>query len=134
MKYNVIPCLKPGTEETIYRAQIITGTRINFEHLASEITSECTVTPHDIKAVLSALETAILRHLQVGNTIKLGDLGAFRCTIRSKSSKKEKDFKPTNITGAHIVFTASKNLRFNLSKASPLVTFELEKKATEATV
>lgn len=129
MKYNVVPCLKPGTEETIYRAQIITSTKVGFEQLASEITSECTVTPHDIKAVLSALESSILRHLQLGNSVKLGDLGSFRCTIRSKSAKREKDFKLANITGAHIVFTGSKNLKFNLSKASPLVTFEMEKTA-----
>ncbi|MDY4030279.1 MAG: DNA-binding protein, partial [Alloprevotella sp.] len=41
----------------------------------------CTVTEHDVKAVLSALQEQVIYSLSDGHSVRLGDLGSFRPTL-----------------------------------------------------
>lgn len=55
-----------------------------LDELAEAIALNCTVTAHDIKAVLSAMQEQIIFALRQGRSVRLGDLGSFRLTISGK--------------------------------------------------
>lgn len=87
IKYNLMEGKNPRTEEPMFYAMAAPVTTIKLEGLAEEISQECTVTAHDIRAVISAMEEKIITHLQNGQSIRLGLLGSFCPTIRSRSSR-----------------------------------------------
>ena len=124
IKYNVIPFKKPGTETILYRAQITPGVPIKVDALAEEISNECTVTVHDVKAVLSALDQHITSALLNGHSVRLGDLGSFHITLRSNSTPTRDEFTVDNITSIGIQFVGSREMRYELSPASPRVNFQ----------
>ncbi len=49
---------------------------MNLEQVATNISRECTVTVHDVKAVLSSLQEQIILALQDGKSVRFGDLGS----------------------------------------------------------
>lgn len=64
-----------------YFAQFAPVTPVNLNDIANRISKTCTVTEHDVKAVLSALQEQILYSLSDGHSVRLGDLGSFRPTL-----------------------------------------------------
>ena len=58
---------------------------MNLNDIANRISKTCTVTEHDVKPVLSALQEQIAYSLSDGHSVRLGDLGSFRPTLCSKS-------------------------------------------------
>gem|GEM_PF-180877 len=58
----------------------------------------------DIKAVVDALEVELIDALREGNAVRLGDLGSFRPTLRSKGVDKEEAVNAGLITSVHVVF------------------------------
>ena len=96
---------------------------VHLSELAANISRECTVTVHDVKAVLSSLEEQIYMALRNGQSVRLGDLGSFRPVINTTGVEIEKDFSVSNIKTVRPVFTPSTNLRYNISKQHPDVSF-----------
>lgn len=71
LKYNVVARKNPQTKELLYYAQLVPVTAVGLSALAAAISNECTVTIHDIKAVLSALEEKVISYLQSGMSVRL---------------------------------------------------------------
>lgn len=84
---------------------------VNYEDFVDEIVSECTVTRHDLKAVISALEEFIARALSNGFTVRFGDLGSFRTTVTSEGAESADALTADNITGVRVQFTAGTLLK-----------------------
>lgn len=123
IKYKLKEGKNPRTEEPMFYAMPIPVTTVKLDALASEISKECTVTPHDIRAVISAMEEKIIGHLQNGQSVRLGLLGNFCPTLRSRSSKTEKEFTTKNITGISVCFRPSATMKYQLSPENPHVEF-----------
>ena len=99
LKYNLISRKNPVTKEYAFHASLTPVIPIRLNALAQEVSSNCTVTAHDIKAVVSALEEQIYKMLRNGQSIRLGDLGSFHPTIQSRGAASEEEFSKENIRG-----------------------------------
>lgn len=124
IKYNLMEGKNPRTEEPMFYAMAAPVTTIKLEGLAEEISQECTVTAHDIRAVISAMEEKIITHLQNGQSIRLGLLGSFCPTIRSRSPRTPLEFSNSNITGIGATFRPSSTMKYKLSADNPAVQFQ----------
>ncbi len=123
IKYKVIPRKNPISKTVKYYAQAETATPVKLAFLADAISKQSTVTVHDVKAVLSALEEHIVNHLINGASIRLGDLGNFRISLRSSGTETEKDFTSSEIKGLKCIFKPSTNMKYLLSRSNPNVVF-----------
>ena len=125
VKYNVIPRKNPINKEVKYYAQMAPVNPVKLSELADSISAQCTLTVHDVKAVLSALQEHIAQHLRNGNSVRLGDLGSFCAVIKSRGASTIEDFSAGNIKGLKVSFVMSSPMRYLLSKQNPNVNFQM---------
>ena len=64
LKYNVFACKSPIDQSVKFYARLISPIPVKCQQLATVISEKCTVTIHDVKAVLSALEEEIVNYLR----------------------------------------------------------------------
>lgn len=121
-KYRIVPKKNPQTKEIKYYAQGEAVTPVRLDDVADEISRSCTVNRADIKAVLSALDDALIRYMVNGQSVRLGDLGSFHPRISSYGAEEEKDFKTAMIKGMHVRYTPSAKIRYLLR--SPQVVYQ----------
>ena len=126
MKYVLKEGKDPRSEQSIFYAMAAPVTTIKLNTLAQEISRECTVTPHDIRAVISAMEEKIIGHLQNGQSVRLGLLGSFCPTIKSKSAKSLLELTNANIPHEGVAFRPSSTMRYELSPSNPNIEFTRE--------
>jgi len=89
--------------KTYARAMMI-GT-IGIEEMADLLSEMCTVTRHDIIAVLSALGPTMSRQLQQSKRVELPYLGTFKLGVTTKGEENEDDFDVRfNVKGVHVNF------------------------------
>lgn len=124
IKYNLTEGRNPKTSDPMFYAMAAPVSTVKLSALAAAISEECTVTRHDCLAVISALEQKIIQHLQNGQSVRLGMLGSFHPTIRSKATRKAEDFTNACIKAIGAVFTPSSTMRYQLSAENPRVEFQ----------
>lgn len=124
IKYNVKEGKNPRTGAAMFYAMAAPVTTIKLEFLAEEISQECTVTAHDIRAVISAMEEKIIGHLQNGQSVRLGLLGSFCPTIHSDAARTSGEFTNANIKGIGTSFTPSSTMKYQLAAGNPKVQFQ----------
>ena len=61
----------PITKEVKYYAQVAPVDHVELLSITSSISEKCTVTEHDVKAVLSALQMSIAKHITDGSSERL---------------------------------------------------------------
>jgi predicted histone-like DNA-binding protein len=121
-KYRIIGRKNPQTKEKKYYAQGEPVNPVSLSDIANEISGMCTLTAHDIKAVLSALDEALLRHVVNGDSIRFGDFGSFHPRIVSKGADTPEEFEPSLLEGIRIRYTPSASTQRQLSKK--FITFQ----------
>ena len=114
----------PLRQSVSYYAQLMPCEPVHLEALCQDVSDQCTVTVHDVKAVISALQEHIFKILRDGNSVRLGDLGSFHPTLATTGSDLAKDVTAANVTGVRVRFTASPRMRFELSPKNPAVIFK----------
>ncbi len=124
LKYNVIARRNPKTNTSQYYGQLESPTPVKLSQLTDAISKQSTVTVHDVKAVLSALEEHIITFLYNGNSIRLGDLGSFRLTLKSEGVENAADYGSGNIKGVRVRFTPSANMKYLMDKSNPNMQFQ----------
>ena len=133
LKYNVVAKKNPITKAVKYYAQLVPVTPIKLADLSELISNECTLTAHDVKAVISALEEQVTRALLDGKSVRLGDLGSFHPTVKSKGADAANKFQSTDIEKVNVRFVKNGVMRYNFSVASPKVTFANDAQKAAAT-
>ena len=108
---------------TAYYAQIAPITPLNLEDICTNITEVCTVTRHDVKCVLSALQAEIVKACQNGQSVRLGDLGSFRPTISGSGAVDHKDVKASMIQRVRCRFFPGALIHKRLALTNPEVQF-----------
>ena len=119
LKYNLISRKNPVTKEFAFHASLVPVNPVRLAELAQEVSDNCTVTVHDVKAVISALEERIYKSLRNGQSVRLGDLGSFHPTISSSGAATEEEFSAENIRGIRVRFIGSSKLRYEMSLNHP---------------
>ena len=131
MKYNVAMRRDPGTARVkYYGIPALSGT-LTLDDVARNIERSSTMSTADVKAALDALEREVLDALRHGMSVRLGDLGSFRPTFRTKGAETPEEFDASMIEQVHVGFTSSKRMKEELSignlsfeKYVPLTTHE----------
>lgn len=131
LKYNLVSRKNPRTQAPIFYAQIAPVTPIDVTSLSEAISRQCTVTIHDVRAVLSALDEHIASALLQGQSVRLGSLGSFRPTLSSTAKATAKEFKTSDIKGVNVRFTKGSSMRYKLSLKNPNLVLALNKKEEE---
>ncbi len=124
LKYNVIPRKNPQTKEVKYYGQLEAATPVKLAALTDVISKQSTVTVHDVKAVLSALEEHLVNYLYNGNSVRLGDLGSFHLTMKSVGAPTKGMFTSALIKRVCVRFTPSSNIRYLMDKTNPNIQFQ----------
>ena len=124
IKYLLISRKNPITKEYAYHASAIPVTPVKLDEIAENISATCTVNSADVKAVLDALQTQVIKCLRNGQSVRLGDLGSFHARISCKSAATEEAFdeNPNDyLRGVLVRFTPSSKMRWELSTKNPKV-------------
>ena len=108
--FVVIPKKDPITQEVKYYAQIAPLKHVDLLSATQAISERCTVTEHDVKAVLSALQMAIIKHVTNGESVRFGDLGSFRLTIKGKPAETKDKINTSHIERLRVRYTMSSRL------------------------
>ena len=111
IRYKVISRKNPQTHEKKFYGTAAEVLPVDLNTVANEISNTCTLTVHDIKAVMSALEEAVYNHLLQGQSIRFGDLGSFHARMSSKGAETPEKFTSSMVRGLLVRFTPSANLR-----------------------
>ena len=130
LKYSVISRKNPITKESLFYANLAPVNPVGLNQLAQEISSSCTLTVHDIKAVISALEESIFKALRNGQSARFGDLGSFHPTLSSSGAATKEDFSKANLRGIKVRFVPSTKMRYEMSMYNPNVTFSRQNEAS----
>lgn len=123
MNYRVVGRKNPLTKKLKYYPALTAVTPIGAAQVIARIEKKCTLASADVKAVLDALETELIDCLQLGMSIRFGDLGSFRPSVRSSGSLTQEDVTAANIKSVHVVFTPSVGLRKAMNVRKGVVRF-----------
>lgn len=105
--YKAVPHRNPQTKEVKYYPSIVLGHPMLLDELAANIARVSTVSEHDVKAVLSALQEQAIEAMKQGRSVRFGDLGSLRPTLAGKGSDTADEVTEKNITGIRVQYTKS---------------------------
>ena len=123
INFDVIQRRNPKDGTVKFYSQVYTSEYMTLDDIAENISRECTVTVHDIKAVLSALQEQVLFALRDGNSVRLGDLGSFRLTLSGRPCETADEVTADTIEHLRVRFTMSSRLRSRLAVGQQGVRF-----------
>lgn len=141
LNWNKIQRKNPRTDAKAWYPQISLTSTVTADEVIEGIVEKCTLTRVDVKAVILALEEVIIEQLKLGNSVRFGELGSFRPTLKTRAwDAEEKKWStggcpvPTtvyqedgvtvkapgvtadNIAGINVCFTKSSAMKKKLSR------------------
>ena len=84
INWNKIQRKNPKNETKAWYPQVALAQTISADEVIDGIVEKCTLTRVDVKACLVALEEVVIEQLKNGNSVRFGNLGSFRPTIKSR--------------------------------------------------
>lgn len=115
-KYNL-----SQNKEVKYYPQIAPSTPMTLSQITKRIEKRSTVSSADVKVVLDALQSEVIDALQNGNSVRLGDLGSFRLTIKANGVETAAEAKRQGanlIKEVSVQFTKSTTMREAFAKGN----------------
>ena len=110
-RINLKECEISVAGQTRYVLRNVETEPVDYENFVDTMVEERTVTRHDIKGVVSALEEFIARALVDGYSVRLGELGAFRTTVTSTKEDSADNVTADSINSLRVQFTAGSLLK-----------------------
>ena len=101
-------------EEVKFYPQAAPTTPVTLPQIVKRIEKRSTVSSADVKAVLDALQYEVIEALENGNTVRLGDIGSFRLTIKAEGAVTAHEAKGMGaklIKQVNVQFTKSTVMR-----------------------
>lgn len=113
LKFKIVKATNrlQGQDNIIYFKAVAPVEPVMLEQVVDEISQVCTLTRADIKAGLVAMQMAVLKHLQNGSSVRLGDLGCFRPTISGKSAPSIEELRKSGDFNLKVRFHPSNWLK-----------------------
>lgn len=115
LQYRVITRKNPVTKINKFYPMLLSPVPMPMSKIVERIEKRCTLASADIKAVVDALEVEVIDCLQQGGSVRLGDLGSFRLTLRTMGADTADKVTPENVVSTHVVFQPSPKIRRALS-------------------
>lgn len=116
--YKVIAKTEPGVkggDQIKYCAAPTTRTLIEFEDVSREISKASSFSRGDIHGVLSSFVELIADHIQLGASVRLGDLGIFSVSMSSELKDTPEEVDQSSIRELRLNFRPSVELKRELS-------------------
>lgn len=88
-----------------YVRAVYDGRFITTQQLADFIQTQCTVKRSDCKAVLDELGSAIKHFFELGQKIKIDNVGILKVGVSSRASDTKSGCTASNVRSAHVVFS-----------------------------
>ena len=147
IKYSKIERRNPIDNSTAWYPRLEIGTAENANNIIERIVGKCTLTKADVVACLIAIEEAVIEELKNGNSVRLGNLGSFRITLKTRKwseskkmyidggqpvptttyntdgSVKQQGVTADNIAGVKVRFTKSAEMNNQLTR--PNLSFQM---------
>lgn len=121
IKYVIRAKKNPINKTVKYYPQMAPTTPVTLAQIVKRIEKRSTVSSADVKAVLDVLQYEVVDALQNGNTVRLGDLGSFRLSIKAEGSDTSAEAKKAGanaITAVNVQFTKSVAMKEALSASN----------------
>lgn len=135
IKYVIRSKKNPQKKDVVkYYPQMAPTTPLSLEQIIRRVEKRSTVSSADVKAVLDALQYEVMEALASGSTVRLGDLGSFRLTMKSEGAATAAEAKQKGaqlIKRVNVQFTKSTTMRDTLSV--PLLDFGAQEDIVNAT-
>ena len=124
LTYHIVRRKHFKTGKLLYYPQLVTPVADDHMHIIECIEKKCTLASADVKAVVDALEVEIIDSLRQGRSVRLGDLGSFRPTLRCSAGVDLSELAGVGqIKRVHVVFHPSSRIRRALSVKDHAVSF-----------
>ncbi|MCD8081268.1 MAG: DNA-binding protein [Bacteroides sp.] len=104
------------TEKYVPRS--VTMGEVSFEKLCQNVTLICGAHRGVVQQVIAGLVDAMVRDLDDGKSVRLGEFGIFRPGVRAHSADSEEEVSAENIYRKHILFTPGKLFKRTLKEIS----------------
>ena len=123
MKYRIIKKTNPRDAEAPKKqyASPVNAGKLTIKDLSKDVAARTTLTKGDIENVLTSVLEVIPTYLKIGMSVKLGDFGTMRLSIKSEGIDEGKKYDASKIKGVKIIFTPSIELKNSLDD----ITFEV---------
>ena len=89
---------------------------LDLDDLSERVSGSCSVTQSDCYAVVIGLVNEIAIALDQGNIVRLGHLGSFQISVKSKPSTSPEEVDASKIKSSSILFRPGKKLKTMLKK------------------
>lgn len=89
---------------------------IDVRSLARRISRETMLGIVETTAVIEALLQAVPEVLSEGKTVRLGEFGSFRLTLKSQGAESPEAFNQSQILGTNLIFRAGREFRDRLAQ------------------
>ena len=115
MAITIKPALRKNPQDKAaaakYYAQVVLAPEMKQKQIVDQIADRCTLTGSDIKAVLDALMTVIMRNLATGSPVRLGDLGSFRPSVSGKGVEDASKCGASSVKKASVIYVPSAEIK-----------------------
>ena len=108
------PSPKENEGQTCYHARVVPYGTTDTVALAERIHSRCTVTPADVKAVLTSLSDVVIDELKAGNRVHIDGLGYLQITLECPTVQSPKEVRAESIRFKSIAFRPEAELKKRL--------------------
>ena len=97
MQYKVVTRKNPINKTKKFYPALVSPQPVDKTKIIERIEKRCTLASADVKAVLDALEVELIDCLQEGWSVRLGDFGSFRVSLRTRprTCRRNTSSRPT---------------------------------------
>ena len=124
IKFKAIARKSPVDKSVSYYPTTETPEARTLKLITDEISQNCTLTRADVVACLAALQQVIINHLKDGRSVRMGDLGSFRLSMRGKGAATAEEVKSDNIKSIRVLFTPSGILQNTFKVGATDISFQ----------
>ena len=103
-------------------------TSVSLAQVIKRVEKRSTVSSADIKGVLDALQFEVIQALKDGKSVRLGDLGSFRPTIKSEGAATAAAWNVDMVKSVNVRYTASGKIKKELAVGGPSQSVRFAKK------
>ena len=104
---------------------------VSESEVARQIAEETTLNPKEAEMALAQLRKIVLRNLQAGNTVRLGDWAYFYTTLQCEGAETEEEAVPAKVKKVVMHLRYDKTFQADLNRATFVSAKSLQKKESE---
>ena len=104
---------------------------VSESEVARQIAEETTLNPKEAEMALAQLRKIVLRNLQAGNTVRLGDWAYFYTTLQCEGTETEEEAVPAKVKKVAMHLGYDKTFQADLNRATFVSAKSLQKKESE---